>query len=227
MKEVFSLQNQHLAELSHLDRRLTGCLREKTYLAKVLILNEVRDVCLGLFINDWHLSSDYEIYFLAQFPLYHTVVVNCVHPFLQDEAHVWEKFNWETAQDVYTLQNSPVEVNDDLASEVVIKHCEQLVFLNFVEFLQLPVVLQISLHLLSESGRDVLLSQKFLHVVHSLSEVRGEQVKFGYCPAYISNDVSKHAWLRNHDQDSDNAFISVDRMYVSIAHSARSGDNPV
>lgn len=52
MKEVFSLQNQHLAELSHLDRRLTGCLREKADFPKVLILNEVRDVCLGLFIND-------------------------------------------------------------------------------------------------------------------------------------------------------------------------------
>ena len=52
VKEVFSLQNQHLAELSHLDRRLTGCLREKADFPKVLILNEVRDVCLGLFIND-------------------------------------------------------------------------------------------------------------------------------------------------------------------------------
>lgn len=39
MKEVFSFENKHLSELSHLDGRLPGCiLREKADLAKVLIV---------------------------------------------------------------------------------------------------------------------------------------------------------------------------------------------
>lgn len=77
---------------------------------------------LSLFIYYWNFSSYDEEYFLAQLSFYDTVVINCIHSLLKDEAHIREKFNWETLQDFNALENSAVEVDDDLASEVVVEH---------------------------------------------------------------------------------------------------------
>lgn len=112
-QKVIPPQDEHLTEVSGLNCRLPRNIREKTYLAKVLVLDKVDDVGLSFLINYGDLARDNEEYFLTEVTLNHAIVINRIDSLLENETKVTEELNGKPSKDINALKNAAVEIHND------------------------------------------------------------------------------------------------------------------
>lgn len=88
LQEVISFQDKNLSEVPCLDSRLPLNFGKEADFSEILVLLQICDVGLRLFVNHSDLASDDKEYFGTHFTLNNTVIVDRINSFLEDEGYI-------------------------------------------------------------------------------------------------------------------------------------------